>query len=161
MRGGVAPPALLCAALGLALALAPRNAWAPSVLLLLSTLATLTVIPVPSAWLEGAFLGCWISVIATAGSLQLFPKITFLAALILSINAGAWASAVTHFSGSRLELVEALPWVLILWPASWVASRFGSIPIKVVSSWLIAVAALSITLQMLPVTPGYLPDHLE
>jgi hypothetical protein len=116
---------------------------------------------VPDAWLEGAFLGCWISVIATAGSLQFFPKITPLAALILSVNAGAWAGVVTRFSGSRLDLVEALPWVLMLWPASWVASRFGSIPIKVVSSWLIAVAALSITLQMLPVTPGYLPDHME
>jgi len=161
MRGGIVPPALLCAALGLALAFTPRNAWAPSVLTLLSTLAALTFIPVPGAWLEGAFLGCWISVIATAGSLQLFPKITCLAALILSINAGTWASVVTHLSGSRLDLVEALPWVLILWPASWVASHFGSIPIKVVSSWLIAVAALSITLQLLPVTPGYLPDHME
>jgi len=161
MRGGIVPPALLCAALGLALAFAPRNAWAPSVLTLLFTIAALTFIPVPGAWLEGAFLGCWISVIATAGSLQLFPKITCLAALILSINAGAWASVVTRLSGSRLDLVEALPWVLILWPASRVASHFGSIPIKVVSSWLIAVAALSITLQLLPVTPGYLPDHME
>jgi hypothetical protein len=159
MRGGIVPPALLCAALGLALAFAPRNAWAPSVFILLSTLAAVTFIPVPVAWLEGAFLGCWISVIATAGSLQLFPKVTSLAALILSINAGAWASIVTRFS--RADLVEALPWVLVLWPASWVVSRFGSIPIKVVSSWLIAIAALAITLQLLPVTPGYLPDHME
>jgi hypothetical protein len=161
MRGGIVPPALLCAALGLALAFAPRNAWAPSVLTLLSTLAALTFIPVPDAWLEAAFPGCWISVIAMAASLQLFPKIPSPAALILSINAGVWASAVSRFSGSRLDLVEALPWVLILWPASCVARRFGSIPIKVVSSWLIAIAALSITLQLLPVTPGYLPDHME
>jgi hypothetical protein len=32
---------------------------------------------------------------------------------------------------------------------------------RIVSSWLIAVALLAATLQMLPVTPGYLPDHLE
>jgi len=30
-----------------------------------------------------------------------------------------------------------------------------------VSSWVIAIAALAATLQLLPVTPGYLPDHLE
>jgi len=31
----------------------------------------------------------------------------------------------------------------------------------VMSSWVIAVAVLALTLQLLPVTPGYLPDHLE
>jgi hypothetical protein len=161
MRGGIVPPALLCAALGLALAFAPRNTWVPSVCALLSTLAVLTFVPIPGAWLEGAFLGCWISVIATAGSLQLFTKVNSNAALILSINAGAWSSAVTRLSGSRLDLLEAVPWLLMLWPASWIARRYGSIPLKVVSSWLIAVAALWITLQLLPVTPGYLPDHME
>ena len=161
MRGAIAPSALLCAALGLALAFAPRNAWAPSVLALLSTVAALTFVPMPRAWLEGAFLGCWISVITTAGSVQLFAKVTSRAALILAINAGAWSSAVTGLSGSSLDLLKALPWVLILWPASWVARRHGQIPIKVVSSWLTAVAALSIALQLLPVTPGYLPDHME
>lgn len=31
----------------------------------------------------------------------------------------------------------------------------------VVASWLVAIAALNLTLALLPVTPGYLPDHLE
>jgi hypothetical protein len=35
------------------------------------------------------------------------------------------------------------------------------IVVKVVSSWLIAVAVLAATLQFLPVTPGYMPDHLD
>jgi len=30
-----------------------------------------------------------------------------------------------------------------------------------VSSWIIAIAVLAGTLQLLAVTPGYLPDHLE
>jgi len=30
-----------------------------------------------------------------------------------------------------------------------------------VSSWLIAIAVLAAALPYLPVTPGYLPDHLE
>jgi hypothetical protein len=161
MRGGVVPPALLFVALGLALAFAPRSAWAPSLLALFATLGALTFLPVPQVWLEGVFLGCWISVIATAASVHLVRGLSPRAALALSLNAGVWASAVVCLSGSRLDLLKALPWVLIVLPASWVVGRHSSIPVKVVSSWVIAVAVLAATLQLLPVTPGYLPDHME
>jgi len=161
MRGGAAPPALLFAALGLALAFAPRSSWTPSLLALLAALVAFTFLPVPRVWLEGIFLGCWISVIATAGSVHLFRRLTPYAALTLSINAGVWASGVARLSGSRLDLIETLPCVLIFFPASWVMSRHGSIPVMVVASWVIAVAVLAGSLQLLPVTPGYLPDHLE
>jgi hypothetical protein len=161
MRGGATSLALLFAALGIALSFAPRKVWGPSLLALLLALAALPFLPLPHAWLEGVFLGCWISVIGTAASVQVFHKVSACAAFILSINAGAWSSAAADLSGSHLNLLEALPWASILWPASWVARRYGSIPIKVVSSWLIAIAALSGVLQFLPVTPGYLPDHLE
>jgi hypothetical protein len=33
--------------------------------------------------------------------------------------------------------------------------------LKVVSSWFLAIATLLAILQCLPVTPGYLPDHVE
>jgi hypothetical protein len=33
--------------------------------------------------------------------------------------------------------------------------------LRVIGSWLIAVAMLGALLQFLPVTPGYLPDHME
>jgi hypothetical protein len=161
MRGGVVPPALLFGALGLALAFTPRKAWAPSLLALLATLAASKFLPVPQAWLEGVFLGCWISVIVTAASVHLVRGLSSPAAIALSVNAGVWASAVISLSGSRLELLEALPCVLIFLPASWVVGRYASIPVKVVSSWVIAIAVLSATLQLLPVTPGYLPDHME
>jgi hypothetical protein len=161
MRGGVVPPALLFLALGLALAFAPRCAWAPSMLGLCATLVAVTFVPVPQIWLEGIFLGCWISVIATAASVHLVRGVSPILALALSLNAGVWASAVISMSGSRLDLLKALPWVLILLPASWVVGRHASIPVKVVSSWVIAVAVLAATLQLLPVTPGYLPDHME
>lgn len=161
MRGGVVPPALLFAALGLALAFAPRSAWAPSLLALFATLAAFTFLPVPQVWLEGVFLGCWISVIATAASVHLSRGLSPRAALALSLNAGAWASAVVCLSGSRLDMLKALPFVLIFLPASWVVGRHASIAVKVVSSWVIAVAVLAATLQLLPVTPGYLPDHME
>jgi hypothetical protein len=167
MRGGVLPPALLFAALGLSLAFAPGRAWVPSLLALFATLAAcatlaaLAFLPLPHVWLEGIFLGLWISVMATAASVHLARGLSLRAALALSINASVWASAVVSVSGSRLDLLEALPFVLICLPASWVVSRYASIPVKVVSSWVIAVAVLAATLQLLPVTPGYLPDHLE
>jgi len=68
---------------------------------------------------------------------------------------------VISLAGSRLDVLKALPCALIVLPASWVVRRYDSIPVKVVSSWVIAVAVLALTLQLLPVTPGYLPDHLE
>jgi hypothetical protein len=33
--------------------------------------------------------------------------------------------------------------------------------IAVICSWLMAVAVLAAVLHFLPVTPGYLPDHVE
>lgn len=163
MRGGVLPPALLFVALGLALAFAPRRAWLPSLLALFATLGAFSLLrlPVPQVWVEGVFLGCWISAIATAASVHLVGGLSPRAALALSLNAGVWASAVVSISGSGLDLLKALPFVLIFFPASWIVHRHGSIPVKVVSSWVIAIAVLAGTLQFLPVTPGYLPDHME
>ena len=161
MRGGVVPPALLFVALGLALAFAPRSAWVPSLLALLAALFAFTFLPVPQVWLEGVFLGCWISVIATAASVHLVRGLPPWAAVAFSVNVGVWAGAVVSVSGSRLDLLKALPCVSIFLPASWLVARHASIPVKVVSSWVIAIAALAATLQLLPVTPGYLPDHLE
>ena len=161
MRGGVLPPALLFSALGLALAFAPRRAWASSLLALLAAIGVVIFLPIPQGWLEGVYLAFWMSVTATAASVHLVHGVGRWVALALSLNAGVWASAAVHLSGSRLDLLIGLPCVLILFPASWVIGRHTSIPVKVVSSWLIAVAVLAGTLQLLAVTPGYLPDHLE
>jgi hypothetical protein len=128
---------------------------------LIMTVAVLSFFPVPRAWLEGVFLCCWISVIVTAACVHLRHGLASWAALALSLNAGVWACGVVSVSGSRSDLLKALPLVLISIPASWVIARYASIPIKVVSSWVIAVALLTASLQFLPVTPGYLPDHLE
>ncbi|MDF0546557.1 hypothetical protein PX699_29820 [Sphingobium sp. H39-3-25] len=41
------------------------------------------------------------------------------------------------------------------------SARGWHLPTRVAASWLVAIAALNLTLTLLPVTPGYLPDHLE
>jgi hypothetical protein len=155
------PPALLFLALGLALAFTPRRAWGPSLFALFATLGAGSFVRTPQTWMEGVFFAFWISVIATAASVHLTRGLNAQAAVALSLNAGVWASAVVSLSGSRLDLLKALPCVLILLPAAWVVRRQASIPVKVMSSWVIAVAILAATLQLLPVTPGYLPDHVE
>lgn len=160
MRGGALPPALLCAALGLALAFAPRRAWGPSLVVLAVTATSVAIAPVPHGWLEGVFLGCWMSVAASAATVYrdaLSPR----AAFALSLNAGFWSGAVVALAGSRLDLLMALPSALVLLPAALIVGRRAAIVVKVVSSWLIAVAVLAATLQFLPVTPGYMPDHLD
>jgi hypothetical protein len=35
------------------------------------------------------------------------------------------------------------------------------IALKVLASWVIAVMVLGALLHILPITPGYTPDHLE
>ena len=161
MRSAILAAALLFAALGVALTFTPRGQWPSALLALAGGLGIFSFVQVPQSWLEGAFLGCWISVIATAVSVHFVRGVSRYMALALSFNAGLWASAVVSLSGSRLDWLWALPCLLILWPAGWVVRRHGSIPLKVLSSWILAVAVLAGALQLLPVTPGYLPDHLE
>jgi hypothetical protein len=155
------PPALLFLALGLALAFSPPRDWGPSLFALLVALGAGNFVRVPQVWLEGVFFAFWVSVIVTAASVHIARGLKPWAAVALSINAAVWASAVASVSGSRPDLLKALPCLLIALPARWVVSRRASIPVKVISSWVIAVAILAAALQLLPVTPGYLPDHLE
>jgi hypothetical protein len=161
LRGGVLPPALLLAALGLALGFGSPRTWAYSLLALCVTLAALSQAAVSPTWLEIAFLGCWASTAATAAAVHLPGGLNFRGGVLLSVNAGLWAGGVAALSGSRLDLMRAAPAVLLLLPAAWLVAHQGSIAVKVASSWLIAIAVLAAVLPFLAVTPGYLPDHLE
>lgn len=49
----------------------------------------------------------------------------------------------------------------IMLATRWIAQRKLALLLRVVSSWLLAIAALLAILQCLPITPGYLPDHVE
>jgi hypothetical protein len=128
---------------------------------LISTVVALEFASIPRSWLDNTFLACWLSVATTAAAVHLPRGLRLWGVLLLSLNAGLWSSAVIALSGSPLDLLKAMPCVLIFVPASWVIGRGASIAVKVVSSWLIAVAILAATLQFLPVTPGYMPDHLD
>ena len=160
MRGGPLPVALLCAALGFALAFAPSRARLPALIILCAVAAIARFLPFHRISPEIVFAGCWVSVALTALTVHLRPGRPEWFAPALASNAGLWAGGVVAISGVVFDLVRALPAVLIVVPAAWLAARSGAIAVKVVASWLVAVAILAATLPIVP-TPGYASDHIE
>jgi hypothetical protein len=145
MRDGALAGTLLCAALGMPLGItqAKTRVWSVSTLVVsaLVTHLTLSDAHIRPDWADALFLNSWISVVGSALCVYLARPVGLFAALVLSLNAGIWCGAVNALAtGSQWWALQSLPAVAILWPIGW---------------------ALSATLQFLPVTPGYLPDHLE
>ena len=160
MRGGWLPPALLCGALAFALAFVPARARLPALILLGVAAAITSLLPLHRVSPEIVLAGCWISVALTAASVHLRPGRPVWFAPVVGVNAGLWAGAVIAISGTALDLLRALPVALIVLPATWLVAHRGGIGVKVVASWLVAVAILAGTLPIVP-TPGYAPDHME
>ncbi|QNA85166.1 hypothetical protein G4G27_15035 [Sphingomonas sp. So64.6b] len=158
MRSAAA--ALLFATLGLTLAFAPRWIRVPGLAAAVIGAAIVSVSGFPVAMQGTAFLGCWASLIVTAACVHLRGGPGPCAVLALSGNAGLWAGAVIATTGPPSDLLRALPGALIILPAA-IIHRHAPIALKIASSWLIAVAMLAASLNFLPVTPGYQPDHLE
>ena len=160
MRGGALPPALLCAALGLALAYAPPRARAAAVLILWIAAPLAALVNFAPRWEEAVFLACWAGVILAAASVHLPRGLRTNLALTQALVIAVLAGAVTTTAGSLPALLTALPCVLVTIPAAWLISQGQGVAVKIVSSWLIAIALLSAALPLTP-TPGYEPDHLE
>src|SRR5271163_5006502 len=114
MNGGALPAALLCAALGLALATAERKAGTIGLAVVAAMSSVIAFAPIPASWSDMVFLGCWASVILNAASVHKPHGLGRVAALALSLNAGFWAGAVTALSPSKMNLLKALPLSLCL-----------------------------------------------
>ncbi|MGO4701424.1 hypothetical protein [Dyella sp. 2RAB6] len=152
---------LLCAAFGLALAFAPRRVWLACVGLVALSAMLGFALKLPRAAIDLVFLCGWLSVIACAATVHLRSGLPSPLALLLAIDAGAWSGAMIAFEGRWLHLPAAWLCMLALVPAALAVRWRLPIAAKVISSWLIAIAVLAAALPYLPVTPGYLPDHLE
>jgi len=151
----------MCAALAFALSFAPRRALGPSFIALAAAAIGASLITVDPGWDDGVFFGCWFSVMLTAGAVHLPRAVGFKLALALALNAGLWTGGVIAAAGASIDLLTALPLALLCVPGSWLVATGRSIAIKVVTSWLVAVAILASALSIAPITPGYEPDHLE
>jgi hypothetical protein len=160
LRGATLAAALLCAVLGLSVSAYP-GARTTSLVTLVASATAAAMIPLRSDFADAIFLGCWTSVVVTAVTVYLRRPPGSLGPFALSLNAGCWSGAVIALAGSWPDLLKALPCVLLVFPAAWTVRRGATVAVKVLASWLIAVALLAVTLQLLPVTPGYLPDHID
>ena len=151
---------LLCAALGLALSFAPAKAIAPSAAIVTATaLAAAAFIGGNHLSQQQALIGCSISIVVTALAVHAPGGVRLWPALLLAANAGAWCGAVASLSAAPRALL-ALPLVLVALPGRWIVLRRRAILLKVLSGWLVAVAALTAALPLIT-TPGYQPDHME
>lgn len=160
MRGGFLPPAILCAALGIALAFIPIRRAALAALLLAAVAIFTWWLNPPARLIEPIFVGCWLSVIGNALLVHRPDRLPRNAFLVAAANAGIWTGAVTAVSGQSHDLSIALPLVLLFVPGHAIVTRGWSIGLKVLASWLTAVAILATMVSLTP-TPGYKPDHME
>ncbi len=160
MRGGFWPPALLCAALAFALAFVPLRIRLWSLVALVAAAAVTSRVSFPQGLHEVIFAGCWASVILAALTVHGRVRAALWPATLLATNAGVWSGAVTAIAGNNRDLLAALPVALLSFPAAWLVARGYSIAIKILASWLIAVAILVAALPIVS-TPGYRQDHLE
>jgi hypothetical protein len=161
-------PSLLCAALGLALAFAPQRmrrmsaALTVTAMIAAAVMAAYVVPVVRVSIVEGtATQACRLGVVVCAVSVYLPAAVLRRIATLLAVSTGLCCGVAVAGQGDGAALLRALPWLLLSWPASWLIDRGAAVAVKVVCSWLLAVAVLAATLAWLPVTPGYLPDHLE
>lgn len=161
MRGAALPAAMLCVAWALMLAFAPRRAIIPSAVLLVTLAGIACFLPVSGSAVELAFFGCWASLVLIAAGIHLPRGVPASLAIGAGGLAGSFAGLVIAAEGSRADLAVALPLAIVALPARWIVERGWGIAVKVVSSWLIAVALLAALLPTTTATPGYVPDHMD
>ena len=160
MNAGILPMLLLCATVGLLLSFgSQRVAWLGFAGMVASALI-LSLLTLPAEVSKQIFIGAWVSIIVTAAVTYLPPRLPSRWAIPLAINAGAWVGALASLSGRKRDLLLALPLGLIFVLGRWVVARGLGLGVKVVASWMIAIATLSIFVSMTP-TPGYEPDHMQ
>jgi hypothetical protein len=160
--GGPVAAGLLLAVVAFALAfVGHRIAIAGIAVCATACIATILIERVPApTWV---FAGCWASLIVTAlqvyfsQGLQRWP---FLA-LPLAANGGVWAALVVATEGAATDVLPILATLFVILPAGLCIARGWALAVRVVTSWLLAVALLVGAIPVLVVHPGYVPDHRE
>ena len=152
------PVLLVAIAFAMAIAGVARGTRWRAFVLFAATSTAVAFVPLPAAWAEAAHLACWLTIVACGARVYVPIGLGSAGAFALAVASGVAGGAVV---GEPMIAVLAALFASMASLAASAAARRLPVAPKVVSSWLIAVALLAATLQMLPVTPGYLPDHLE
>lgn len=160
MRDGALPAIALCLALGLALSHSSWRAWLTSGAALTVAAVTTSVFAVPLEWQQLVVLGCWAGCLLCCGAVYLGRPASPLVAGLVAAAAGMLIGALTSEIGQARTLVLALPWLAVFVPGAWLVRQRYAIVVKVLTSWLLAVAILSAGLTVVA-GPTAGADHLE
>lgn len=152
------PLFMLSVAAGLLLLKVPANARLLSLSLMwgsaaASFLATSSGAEIPADQMLWAF------VIATAAGAYFREGIATKLAPLVCAGSGVICGATVKAAGAPIQLLILVAAATVIFvPASrWPLVDWG---VKVVCSWLIAIAALAVTLPLVT-TPGYQRDHMD
>jgi hypothetical protein len=152
--------ALLCASTGLMLGLgkAPAERSTTAVAIVAVAAAASWAMARPGALADLAFMAAWVAILASAAGTLSGKRVSRTLAMPMAAVAGG-VTGLLAIDWRTLTALAALPIALAI--ARVVVAQARGLAVKVVAGWLLAVAVLNASLAMLPVTPGYLPDHLE
>lgn len=81
--------------------------------------------------------------------------------VIGAVGASFLCGAAIAAPGRAAWILMGLPFVLVALLARWEQIRLGPLPLKVLASWLCAVALLATALHFVPGAIGNMPDHME
>ena len=159
MNGGIVPFLLIGFTVGLMLAFArPRETW---IALAVLTAAALLSFALPTGLPEmTVFVALWGSMAAIAATTYFRVVRAPAVRIPLSLIAGLCIGTGAAYSEDGGGLALALLFALASFPGKWILARKFDIVVKVVASWMIAIASLSMFVSLMP-TPGYKPDHME
>lgn len=159
MRDSLLPAALLVMALALSLSLTGRRTARESTALLLAA-ALLTALMPPILSENIVFISAGLSTILAAGGVYLRQLRQPWPIRLIAVNSGLWAGTLLSLAPLEPGSLLILTLGLFYLPGRFIRRRWGTIAFKIAASWLIAIALLSLGLNLVP-TPGYVPDHME
>lgn len=159
MTGQALLAALPCAALGLALC---RTTWREAITPVAACIVAALVANLLLGGLSAEVLvvTCGLTTALTALPVYLNRAPHPLLMLILAVNAGVWTGALAGLSHGVLGLLFSLPWIAAKAPAGWVVQRRWQVALKVIASWMVAIALLAVALNSVSM-PSYQLDHME
>ena len=160
MRDGALPAVLLCLAFGMAICRQRLRNIALTLLILASAAAPTSALVFPDALAAPTAISA--AVLTALFVFAVYSDRAFHPALVAGFGAaaGVLIGALTSFGGQAWLLLLALPATLVAFPAAWLARAGRAIALKVVASWILAVALLSIGLTIAQgVSAG--SDHLD
>jgi len=162
MTGEILPAALLCISITLALAFATRETRWRALSAMAFVMTGATLLTIPKIWQVYLNFICWFHLVLSSIAVYRANRPLYVWLIhMFCLSAGFWSGVEIAASGHAKNVLWVLPFLLVVLPAVWVLKKWGSLALKVPTSWLLASALLGMALHFVPVTIGNMPDHME